>query len=500
MGVFDIFKKKDEGTPPDVGSEEKEEVKDSDNPFGDVEKDSDAEDKSGNEEETEGEDSEETEEVDAEENSGDGEEVKPKRKLKKGKKIKSALSKKSVEVEPKIPELGKMKRGASLVAKRESEQTKAEMQRFGTRIDSLNALIKGYSERLSLLSQQIGEVRAMNVSNEKEIIKMSAEAAKAVDIVKSVKPEKLRVDYQKSDMLVKQLEERIESNKQFMETVMRELKDIRRKMGTFLGTDELLKLNDDVKKDLIETQHIAARARLHADKIEQLFSEMRRTIAENQRIGAKVNDMDTNYAGIQKEVERLRIDFSNIVKQGDFDDFKKSVNNKVILMDKNVKEVEKVSDENQRLGRIIETILAMSKQNKRDIADIAMTLGDDQIKHVSDYDNKLASILQILDSLAGKINVLERKLDSSQKPEKISVKKIGKKRLKLKNIDLHPKVTKELSKRPEVSEKLKEIHKNRDKESVENVLDRTNKNIVKKVKSNKNVKKVLKKVKGKIKS
>ena len=152
------------------------------------------------------------------------------------------------------------------------EKLNLELEKIRSRMEAMASLIQGYTERLSMMSQQIGEVRAMNLATEKSIAKLSTEASKAADIVKEVRPERLRVEYQKMDLKAQELFERIEANKQFADSVLEELKDVKRKMRNFLGTEELLKLNDDVKKDLIETQQLAARARLHADKTEQLFS------------------------------------------------------------------------------------------------------------------------------------------------------------------------------------------------------------------------------------
>lgn len=301
---------------------------------------------------------------------------------------------------------GSVKKGFSV----EGEKMKLEFQKVGTRVESLNALISGYGERISMLSQQIGEVRAMNLANEKATGKLGINAAKAIDIVQEVKPDKLRLDYQKADMKVQQLDEKIESNKQFMDVIMTELKEIRSKIGTFIGTEELLKLNDDIKKDLVETHQMSAKSKMQADKTQQLFSEIRRNVAESEKVSAKINNLDANYSGVMKIIEGLNIDFSNIVGKSDFDGFKKNIDSKVILINKGLDDVGKVKDENARLGRVIETVLGVVQENKKDIEEISISTGDENLRVVGNYSNRIDSILEVLNVLAGKIKDIEKKV------------------------------------------------------------------------------------------
>ncbi len=284
-----------------------------------------------------------------------------------------------------------------------NENTKLEISKINARIEAINALLKGFNERFSNASQQIGEVRSMILSNEKSVSKMSLEGRKAADLVKEVKPEKLRLDYQRFDLKLTTLGEKLEGTKQFSETIMNEVKDLRRKAGVFVGTDALLKLNEEVKKDLVELQRIGARVRVNADKSEQLFVELRRGFAENQKLNEVFNNLDNAYANMQKDVEKFKIDFSNVVNKSDFNDFQKKVQDRILASENTLSGIGKVKEENERLADLIETILAVSKKNEDDIADIAVTIGDENIKKVSDYDERFNLVLKIMDEIIDEI-------------------------------------------------------------------------------------------------
>ncbi|MEI6058318.1 MAG: hypothetical protein WCP89_00955 [archaeon] len=334
-----------------------------------------------------------------------------------------------------------------------------ETEKLEARVEALKETMKGYSERISRLSEQIGEIRTMAINNEKDIISSSTAVSKAVDIVREVKPQELRIDYQKANLKIQTVDEKIEATKQLMESVMSEVKDLRTKAGIFVGTDALLKLNEDVKKDLIELQKTASKVRLNADKSEELFIEMRKGFAESQKTNELVSNLDSNYAGLKKEIEKLKVDYQTIVKQADLANFQKGLNSKLVIFSEAAMDIEKMKEENVRLAQLMETVASISKRNKEDIANVALSVGDDKIQSVSDYENQVSSILNILDTLAGQINELRKKekLPEAKTFVKPSVQvKVGDENIKMEHIHLHPKVSRGIVNKPQSSkEKLK---------------------------------------------
>ncbi len=361
-----------------------------------------------------------------------------------------------------------------------NEANKLEFEKINAKIDSVKEWIKQFYERFSYVSETMGGIRTMAMNNEKDISRISLEAEKAVDIVKEVKPERLRIDYQKTDVRLQELSERLLANKQFTETIMSEVKDLRGKSSIFVGTEALLRLNEDVKRDLIEMQKLSGKVRMNADKSEQLFVELRKGFTETQKVNQVISNFNVSHSGLKDEVARLKIDYSDILKQKDFNDFKKSLNNKFAVMDNSLSELGAIKETNEKMARLIETTLSVARNNKEDIADIAITIGNDRIKRVSDYENQLASILSIVDSIAGQVSEVKKKLGMTVKKipvksekipvksEKIPVKegkKIVGKELKMKHVDVHPEISKHLiSPKPEIPEKIKQIQREHLKE------------------------------------
>jgi len=248
------------------------------------------------------------------------------------------------------------------------------------------------------------------MNNEKRISEEVKEANKVIDIVKEVKPEELRVSYQKSDMKMTTLSEKIEANKLFMDEVMKEMNDLRRKSEVFIGTEGLMRLNNDMKKDLIEIQKIGSKTRMQADKAQEIFMELRKGFADSQKVGAIVENLDSSYAGLRESIEGLKLDYGNVMKRSDFLDFKKTYGNKLALFDANVSDVEKIKENLSQMGDLVETSLGVARRNEEDIGEIGLKIGVSDVKKVSDYENQMVDIVNVVETLSKQIIEIRKKV------------------------------------------------------------------------------------------
>lgn len=291
------------------------------------------------------------------------------------------------------------------------ETTKLEFEKIHSRIEGINEFIKGFNERFSIMNQQIGEVRTMALTIEKEISKSGLEAQKVVDIVKEVEPDKLRLDYQKSEAKVNTLSEKLDSNKQFMDSIMEELKDLKRKARLFEGTDALLKLNEDVKKDLIELQKMSSRVRVNTDKSEQIFIEFRKAATENEKNNKTISNLDNIYSEIKQELERLKIDRQKSINYEDYNSFKKKIEDKIFLIESAFSDLDKTKKDYTKLNRVIEDLLAIEKRNENDIINIRTDIKDENEKRMNDYESRLLSVLDLSDNIASEMKKIKQKID-----------------------------------------------------------------------------------------
>ena len=290
------------------------------------------------------------------------------------------------------------------------DKTNFDLEKINARLELINSLITAFNERFSRINQQIGEIRAMTISNEKNLSISNLDAKKVVDIVKEVNPEKLRVDYQKADLKLSTLVEKIESYKLYMDSIMGELKDLKRRANLFEGTDALLKLDEDVKKDLIEIQKVNARVKMNADKSEQIFIELSKGFNENRKMNEMIMNLDNSYSGLKKEIEKLNLDYKQVIDIDAFNDFKKKIANKLMILENSFLEIQKIKEENDKLAKGLGKILLIEKRNEEDIANIGFNRGNNNIQRVSDYEQKIFSILEIIEKMTLEIDKVKEKV------------------------------------------------------------------------------------------
>jgi len=298
--------------------------------------------------------------------------------------------------------------------------SKLEIEKVKGRVDSVVEWINQFYERFAYVSENIGELRAMNIANEKKILSATKDAEMVIDIVKEVKPADLRLAYQKIDMRIRTFEEKVAENKQFMDEIMKEVEDIKRKSEVFIGTDSLIKLNEDTKKDLVEVQRINSRTKMYADKSQEIFMELKKGFADSQKLAAIVDNLEGSYSGLRDEIQRVKLNHETVVNQSNFDDFKKTFGNKIAILDGAVKDLDNLKNGNSVLEKAIENSFSVSRRNKEDIGKIAMKVGESDVKSVEEYNNQIIELLDIVNTLTVQVAELRKKagIKSAVLPEK----------------------------------------------------------------------------------
>ncbi|MCK4649725.1 hypothetical protein KAT36_00695 [Candidatus Pacearchaeota archaeon] len=330
----------------------------------------------------------------------DEENAEPEDEEKKEVKMPGKLKKKDVSIPETVPIKDSVAVGSASLL---------EIEKIKGQIESVVAWINQFYERFSYVSENIGELRAMNVANEKKIFSATKEAERVIDIVKEVKPEALRLDYQKVDMRVKTFEEREASNRQFVEDVMKEVSDIRKKSEIFVGTDALIKLNEDIKKDLIEAQKLSLKTKMQADKSHEIFMELKRGFADFQKLSAIVDNFSNSYSGLREEIEKVRLDHETVVSYATFADFKKTFGNKISVLDGAIEDLDNIKKNNEVFGKTMENLFSIVRRNKQDIGDVAIKSGKTKVKSIEEYNNQIIELLDVVNTLTTQVAELRKK-------------------------------------------------------------------------------------------
>jgi len=73
-------------------------------------------------------------------------------------------------------------------------------------------------------------------------------------------------------------------------------------------------------------------------------------------------------------------------------------------------ELDSVVKNNVRLSDLIEKVFMLAKNNEKDVANIAVSLGDTKIKKVSDYEHRFHLLLALVDEMSDELRSVKKKI------------------------------------------------------------------------------------------
>ncbi|MFH1181676.1 MAG: hypothetical protein V1702_01840 [Candidatus Woesearchaeota archaeon] len=255
-------------------------------------------------------------------------------------------SKKEVKVETEAP--GESQPEKSTPTEMSLPAISAEVDKLKAQFSSFYEMQKAANERFSRLNEQIGELRAMIVDRDRATQHLEAKATQAIDLVETVQPEKLMIEVRKSDTKVEALRANLESNEAIMGNTVNELKEIRNRMMLFKGMDEVVKLNEDVKKELSGIKLVESVVERHADKVDTIFAEMQKSFSEYIKLTDTLKSLDIANKQLSSDTDEIKVRLKEFAGKKELttftnrlDEFEKKVSIVVNLLNERFLQLEK---------------------------------------------------------------------------------------------------------------------------------------------------------------
>jgi len=254
-----------------------------------------------------------------------------------------------------------------------------EFTKIKSQLEALNEVRKANAEQFTRLSEQIGELRGALMDSNKAISIIEVASTKAIDMVDSVQPDKLMIEVRRTDGKTEALRANIEANESIMRDMMKELKDMRAQMGFYKGVDQVIKMNNEIKQELIDIKKTEGLVGKHADRVETIFIEVEKKFYDFEKFNEAVKELDRAFKRISADFDKIRVnveeksDKKELVKLVDkFTDFEKHTTSILKLLDQRGKNI--VNDLNTQFMKL-KTQLEKKTDTKLDVKGIS----DDKI-------------------------------------------------------------------------------------------------------------------------
>jgi tetratricopeptide (TPR) repeat protein len=230
-------------------------------------------------------------------------------------------------------------------------------------IEKLNAqsnaqveIRKANNEKFAHIEESIGGIKQSGMQREKDLRKMELQVVKAVELVNSVQPEKIITNVNKIDMKTQALMNKIESFDAITAQIFSELKDMKRVVEVFRGTEEIAKTNQELKKDQLTMQKIFENIKLQADKIESTYLQMKKAYEDVRQFKKEFTNDDNKLKVMEKQIHDIQKSSMQYMLAGDFDEAYKKYSQMIAEMEKTIEKnnmrMEILEEKEKRLAQL----------------------------------------------------------------------------------------------------------------------------------------------------
>ena len=202
-------------------------------------------------------------------------------------------------------------------------------RKVGMDVDKLKAEVQAFREirqlseqRFQRMSEEIGDLRRSGIEMEKGMNRMKMESSRAVDLVGSVQPEKLRMDLEKQNAQVMKLDAKLKANEELMGHIADEIKNLKAETAAFRGTEAVIQLNEEVKGELANIKRVELGVEKHADKVEELYVNMQKRFNEFLRMSEKFESLEKSFNTFMKDASNMKVHFDELVTKDDISKIK----------------------------------------------------------------------------------------------------------------------------------------------------------------------------------
>ncbi|OVE74803.1 hypothetical protein BVX95_01020 [archaeon D22] len=295
----------------------------------------------------------------------------------------------------------------------------ADVDRLKSSVEAESEIRQLNSERFMRVDEEIGELRNMIIDREKDLSNLEVKATKAADLVSEVQPEALMGEVRKFDLKIDSLKGKLESYHELNDTIMEELKDIRRSVKVFRGVDEVRKMLEDAHKDIRTFAKIEGKVESRADKIEETYDDFLKKYQDIDQFKKLADQLTSKFTDYENEFNQIKESNKDLIKKAEFNDFSSKMHDFVSTLENQMKDMnvsvgfikelkDLVTSLEDEIGSIVAEVGDVKKSlntSKEEIgklsSDIASKSGNDELM-ISALRTEIEGIQKQMEALANK--------------------------------------------------------------------------------------------------
>lgn len=187
-----------------------------------------------------------------------------------------------------------------------------KVEKIEAKLEVFDNLRKGLEEKISYLSEQIGELRAMMIQREKfySDVEIAAkrmegiiETLRSEDVIKQLKTRKIEIEENKA---------RIERMEGLVNAYTETVKKLQNVLERLKPLDVVIEESEKIDEKIRSIDEKRKEIERYLEKVERMYADMREVISTFKLLKSKIENVENAIKDVVKMIDEVRLNYRNL--------------------------------------------------------------------------------------------------------------------------------------------------------------------------------------------
>ncbi len=199
------------------------------------------------------------------------------------------------------------------------------VEKLEGKLESERAVATGIEERMSRLTEEIGELRSMILDRERGFNEIETGFKKIEAMAEEMQPEMIKKNLDRKERDIIQISVQMEKADAIVSETNRQIKLFREQMDKIKSLDNLLTVSKDIEKNISKIKDTERYTGRMAAKTEELFTELDKRITQFATQSSKIDSLDELTKELMESFDKSEVKLKEAVFKEDLEKLKQSI-------------------------------------------------------------------------------------------------------------------------------------------------------------------------------
>ncbi len=199
------------------------------------------------------------------------------------------------------------------------------VEKLEGKMENERAVATGIEERMSRLTEEIGELRSMILDRERGFNEIETGFKKIEAMAEEMQPEMIKKNLDRKERDIIQISVQMEKADAIVSETNRQIKLFREQMDKIKSLDNLLTVSKDIEKNISKIKDTERYTGRMAAKTEELFTELDKRITQFATQSSKIDSLDELTKELMESFDKSEVKLKEAVFKEDLEKLKQSI-------------------------------------------------------------------------------------------------------------------------------------------------------------------------------